>query len=97
MTCPHCLGGSIAALAASTLPSPRPAAAHDRLVKLRFAQDIIGDCIGGTRPPSRNTIIEWIKTGRLRGTQIGRGRNYFIWESSLAEFADKVRGNSIAL
>lgn len=36
--------------------------------------------------PSRPTIVGWIEQGTLDGKQIGRGDNWFVYQSSLDSF-----------
>lgn len=70
---------------APTLPFPAP-----RLVKLREAEQILAQCFPGGSRPSRTTIIGWIESGTLLGKQIGRGGNYYVFESSLQKFIDDI-------
>lgn len=68
-------------VAQNKLPFPAP-----RLVKLREVERILADCFPDGSRPSRNTIIGWIEEGTLNGMQIGSGRNYYVFESSLHAF-----------
>lgn len=53
----------------------------DRLIKLGEVEKALADVF---RPAiSRPTIIAWIEEGTLDGKQIGRGGNWFVYESSL--------------
>lgn len=74
----------------NTLPFPAP-----RLVKLREAERLLHDCFPDGSRPSRNTIIEWIEDGTLNGKQIGRGRNYYIFDDSLRQFIQRVLDRSV--
>jgi len=53
----------------------------DPLIKLGEVERILARVF---RPaPSRPTIVAWIEDGTLEGKQIGRGDNWFVYESSL--------------
>lgn len=58
----------------------------DRLVKLRDVEQILREFFCEGSCPSRSTIIGWIEEGTLDGQQIGPGRNYYVFESSLEAF-----------
>ncbi|MGB4989145.1 MAG: hypothetical protein WBO10_07920 [Pyrinomonadaceae bacterium] len=55
----------------------------DRWIKLRDVETELAGHFHHESRPSRNTIIGWCEDGTLVSTQIGRGRNYYIRESSL--------------
>lgn len=53
----------------------------DQLIKLDEVERVLAKVF---RPaPSRPTIVAWIEEGTLDGKQIGRGKNWFVYESSL--------------
>ncbi len=58
----------------------------DPLIKLGEVERALSQVF--TPPPSRPTIIEWIEEGTLEGRQIGRGRHWFVYESSLVRFVE---------
>lgn len=57
----------------------------DRLHRLgvveRVLEKIFGDC-----KPSRPTLITMCEEGILEAIQLGRGRNWFVYESSLDRY-----------
>lgn len=56
----------------------------DPLLKLIEVERILSQVF---RPaPSRPTIVQWIEDGTLEGKQIGRGDNWFVYQSSLDNF-----------
>lgn len=58
----------------------------DPLLKVGECQEILGKVF---RPaPSRPTIVAWLEEGTLEGKQIGRGHNWFVFESSLKNFIE---------
>lgn len=57
----------------------------DPLIKLGSVEKIFAKLFPD-RPPSRPTIIGWIEEGLLDGRQIGRGENWFVYQSSLDNF-----------
>ena len=67
----------------------------DRLIKLRIVEQIFREFFGDESCPSRSTIIGWIEEGTLYGQQIGSGRNYYVWESSLEDFKAKHLQNTM--
>ena len=73
-------------------PQTDASPASDRLIKLRDAEPRIFELFHPGSRPSRNTIIAWIEEGRLMGTQLGDGKNYYVVESSLERFLDGLRG-----
>lgn len=81
MICPHCL------LLHHIAKRP------DRLVKLRHVERQLDVLM--PRRPSRNTLINWLNDGTLRGIQLGRGHNYYVFESSLDSFKQKLSAESI--
>lgn len=56
----------------------------DRLWKLREVEKALSKVF--VRLPSRNTLIGWIENGTLHGKKIGRGKNYYVFQSSLERF-----------
>lgn len=80
-----------------TRSAPRPPANQqpftlaDRWVKLRDAEARIAKEFTPDSRPSRNTLIGWIEDGTLVGRQFGRGRNYFVTESSLKSCIDEIK------
>jgi hypothetical protein len=79
-------------------PSPtRPVSTADRLVKLRDVESILAGHFRRESCPSRTTIIGWIEDGTLIGTQLGRGRNYYVYESSLQAFTDRLAAQIMSL
>jgi hypothetical protein len=53
----------------------------DPLIKVGEVERILAKIF---RPvPSRPTIVAWIEEGTLEGRQIGRGDNWFVYQSSL--------------
>lgn len=73
----------------SLLPFPSPRS-NDRLIKLRDVEHILEEYFHRDSRPSRSTIIGWIEDGTLNGTQLGRGRNYYVYELSLDSFKSKL-------
>lgn len=59
---------------------PQPA---DRLMKLRDAEFKIRRYVLADSMPSRGMLIRLIEDGTLDGKQLGRGRNWFVTESSV--------------
>lgn len=53
----------------------------DRLLKLGEVERVLAKVFHPA--PSRPTIVAWIEEGTLEGRQIGRGDNWFVYESSL--------------
>ena len=78
----------------ATIPT-QPSTA-DRLIKLRDVERILSSCFHVESRPSRNTIIGWIEEGTLLGMQLGSGRNYYVFESSLDEFKEKLQSQRFA-
>lgn len=69
-----------------------PLLAIDPLIKLGEVERILEQVF---RPaPSRPTIVGWIEEGTLEGKQIGRGDNWFIYESSLTKLIRDSQGMS---
>jgi hypothetical protein len=69
-----------------------PLLAIDPLIKLGEVERILEQVF---RPaPSRPTIVAWIEEGTLEGKQIGRGDNWFIYESSLTKLIRDSQGMS---
>lgn len=57
----------------------------DSLVKIEVAErDYLSKVF--KQLPDRETIIGMIDDGTLAGEQIGRGRNWYVYESSLLNF-----------
>lgn len=56
----------------------------DPLIKLGEVERILARVFSPV--PSRPTIVAWIEEGTLEGRQIGRGDNWFIYQSSLDDF-----------
>lgn len=80
-----------------SLFSPGNGASHaDRLIKLRDVEQILTRYFRPESRPSRNTIIGWIEEGFLLGTQLGSGRNYYVYESSLRSFEQKLQAENYA-
>lgn len=67
----------------------------DRLIKLGDVERELGKVF--YTPPSRPTIVGWIEDGTLDGKQIGRGNNYYVFESSLNKFILKTQESFIKL
>jgi len=82
-----------------TLPFPTVPrmAITDRLVKLRDAERILAGYFHRDSCPSRTTIIGWIEDGTLIGTQLGRGRNYYVCQSSLDAFITHLEAKTMSL
>ncbi|MBK8810691.1 MAG: hypothetical protein IPN69_08155 [Acidobacteria bacterium] len=56
----------------------------DPLIKLGEVETILSRVF---RPvPSRPTLIAWIEDGTLEGKKIGRGDNWYVYQSSLNGF-----------
>lgn len=56
----------------------------DPLIKLGEIERVLAKIF---RPcPSRPTIVGWIEDGTLEGHQLGLGRNWFVYKSSLDQF-----------
>lgn len=53
----------------------------DPLIKLGEVERIL--CKIFRPAPSRPTIVGWIEEGTLDGRQVGRGDNWFVYQSSL--------------
>lgn len=53
----------------------------DPLIKLVEVERILSKVFFPA--PSRPTIVAWIEDGTLDGKQIGRGDNWFVYQSSL--------------
>lgn len=62
----------------------------DRLIKLRDVERELASFFHRESRPSRNTIIGWIEEGTLLGTQLGSGKNYYVYESSFERFKLKL-------
>lgn len=62
----------------------------DRLVKLRDVERIVAGCFDPDSRPSRTTIIAWIEEGTLSGKQIGPGKNYYVFRSSLDRLINEI-------
>lgn len=58
----------------------------DPLIKLGEVEEILGKVF--LTVPSRPTLIEWIEEGVLEGRRVGRGRHWFVFQSSLNEFIE---------
>lgn len=69
----------------------------DRLVKLRDAERIIASCFDDGSRPSRMTIIAWIEDGTLSGKQIGPGKNYYVFRSSLDRLLNEITADTLEL
>lgn len=61
----------------------------DRLIKLNEVERVLSRIFAPA--PSRPTIITWLEDGTLEGKQIGRGDNYYVYESSLNQFIESVQ------
>lgn len=68
---------------------------EDRLIKLRDVETVLRDFFHEGSCPSRSTIIGWIEEGTLNGMQIGSGRNYYVYESSLDRLMSELRRSAI--
>lgn len=66
----------------------------DPLIKLGVVEKILEKVF--LRAPSRPTIIGWIEEGTLLGRQIGRGDNWYIYQSSLDDFICSVSQQKLA-
>ncbi len=69
----------------------------DRFLKLRDVERSLADLFHAESRPSSNTIIGWIEEGQLNAIQIGRGRNYYVLESSLLKFKESWRQKAARL
>lgn len=56
----------------------------DRLIKLSEVERALSKVFYPL--PDRKTIYGWIEDGTLEGKKIGRGDNYYIYQSSLDRF-----------
>lgn len=56
----------------------------DPLLKLHVVESALGRFMQPT--PNRETIVAWIEDGTLDGEQIGRGNNWYVFQSSLDNF-----------
>jgi hypothetical protein len=56
----------------------------DPLIKLVNVEQILSRIFQPA--PSRPTIVGWIEDGTLEGRQVGRGDNWFVYQSSLDNF-----------
>ncbi len=56
----------------------------DPLLKLSLVEDQLAKIFQPV--PDRITIYTWLEDGTLEGEQIGRGRNWYIYTSSLNAF-----------
>ena len=56
----------------------------DPLIKLSVVEDHLGKVFQPV--PDRVTIYGWLEDGTLAGEQIGRGRNWYVYASSLNSF-----------
>ena len=59
----------------------------DPLVKLHVVETVLRDIFDPI--PSRHTIVAWIEEGKLEGRQVGRGRNWHVYQSSLQNLIDE--------
>lgn len=75
----------------------RPLFPTDRLVKLRDAERMLAECFHPDSQPSRTTIIGWLEDGTLLGEQLGRGHNWYVWETSLQLFLSHRLSRSMQL
>lgn len=80
-----------------TTPEPPTGTPVDRLVKLRDVERSLASCFHRDSRPSRNTIIGWIEEGLLMGKQLGPGHNYYVWESSLSSFIEKLKSEALSV
>lgn len=62
----------------------------DKLVKLGEVERILAQRFCNNSKPSRATIIGWIEEGTLRGRQIGSGKNYYVYTSSLEKLLNSL-------
>lgn len=61
----------------------------DPLIKLGEVERVLAKIF---RPgPSRPTIVAWIEDGTLEGHQLGLGRNWFVYKSSLDNFIHELQ------
>lgn len=67
-----------------------PDPAHDPLLKLRDVEAILRRHFHRESMPRRLTIIHWIEEGTLIGIQLGQGRHYYVFESSINRFIEKI-------
>lgn len=56
----------------------------DPLLKLSVVEEQLAKLFKPT--PDRETIYAWIEDGTLVGEQLGRGRNWYVYASSLSQF-----------
>ena len=66
----------------------------DRLIKLGEVERILSQVFHPA--PSRPTIVAWIEDGTLDGKQIGRGDNWFVYQSSLDTLICKSQPQKLA-
>jgi len=69
----------------------------DRLIKLRDVEQVLREYFYEGSRPSRSTIIGWIEDGTLAGQQLGSGRNYYVFESSLERFKQRLSSDTARL
>lgn len=68
----------------------------DPLVKLRDVEQLLAEHFYRASRPSRATIICWIEDGTLRGKQIGPGRNYYVYKSSLDRLITELSDEAVS-
>lgn len=56
----------------------------DRLIKLSEVERELARIFNPV--PNRKTIYGWLEDGTLLGIKVGRGDNYYVYESSLDAF-----------
>lgn len=61
----------------------------DPLIKLGEVERILSKVFAPA--PSRPTLVAWIEDGTLEGRQIGRGDNYYVYQSSLRQFIEDMK------
>lgn len=66
----------------------------DPLIKLGEVERILAKIFFPA--PSRPTIVGWIEEGTLDGKQIGRGDNWFVYQSSLDDFIRQSQPQKLA-
>lgn len=97
LACPHCNGEIEISLGKARSPLEYAAEVVEEfvnspgpLIKLRHVEQELKKTFPQSAP-SRNTIIDWIKNGTLLGLQLGKGKNYYVFQSSLDNLIAKLR------
>lgn len=64
----------------------------DPIIKLSVAQRELGKYVQPV--PDLKTIVAWCESGELNGTQLGPGKLWYIFSSSLDEFILRLHARS---